>query len=119
MLFPGALVGGKVYIFGFIMMRAFIIESFNNFRAKLGHKKVKKLPKMTSLPLFGHTEVALGYFRFEGENEFQMKKLKLFQKLDRKTFPTRYLGLNLVKGKASKVWFEKALHIGSVAPRIG
>ena len=58
---------------------------------------------MTSLPLFGHTKAALGDSTFEGENDLQMKIFKMFQKLDRNTFPMSYLGLNLAKGKALKI----------------
>jgi len=64
---------------------------------------------MTSLPLFGHTEAALGDFSFEGGNYLQMKKFKLFQKLDRNTFPMSHLGLNVAKGKASKSGWKAAL----------
>jgi len=48
---------------------------------------------MTSLPLFEHTKAALGYFTFEGANDLQIKKCKMFQKLDRNTFPMSYIGL--------------------------
>jgi len=66
---------------------------------------------MTSLPIFGHTEAALGDLTFEGENDLQMKKLKMLQKLDKNTFQISYLGLNLAKGKASKTGSEVALRI--------
>jgi len=75
----------------------------------------KNYQKMTSLPLFGHTEVALGDFTFDGENDLQMQKFKMFQKLDRNTFPMRYLWLNLDKGKASKNGYEAVLRTWPVA----
>jgi len=84
-----------VCIFGFSMMRASILESFNNFGANIGFLKVKKQSKNTSLPLFGHTEAVLGDSTFERANDLQIQKLKMFQKLDRNTFPMSYLGLRV------------------------
>lgn len=69
---------------------------------------------MTSLPLFGHKETALGDFTCERENEIQMKKFKMFQKLDKKTFRMRYIGLNFARGEASKSGCEVALRIEEI-----
>jgi len=53
----------------------------------------------------------LGESTFEGANDLQIIKFKVFQKLDRQGFPTGYLGPDLVKLKASKSSFEVALRI--------
>ena len=72
-------------------------------------KGQKNYQTMTSLPLFGHREAALGDFTFEGAHDLQMKMLNMFQKLDRKTFTMSYLGLDLANGKASKTGCESVL----------
>ena len=64
---------------------------------------------MTSLPLFGHTEATLEDFTFEGENDIQMQKFKMFHKLNRKAFQMSHFGLNLAKGKSSKIGSEAVL----------
>ena len=74
--------------------------------------------KMTSLPLFGRTEVALGDSTIACANDLQMQKFKLFLKLDRNTFPMGYFELNLAKGKASKSSSEVILCTWLVALRI-
>lgn len=117
-LLMGTLFGEMDCIFRFSMMSTSIPKSFSKFGANLGHLKVKKPSKNTSLPLFGHTGSSLGS-TFEGGNDLQMKNLKMFQKLDRNTFIASYIGLNLVKEKDSKIWSEAALRIGTVALHIG
>jgi len=51
----------------------------------------------------GTQEETLGDSTFEGGIDLQMKKLKQFQKLDKNKFPMSSLGLNLAKGKTSKI----------------
>ena len=70
---------------------------------------------MTSLPLFVHIEATLDDVTFEAENDLQMQKFKMFQKIDRNNFPMSYLGLNLDKGRASKSSCEVVLHTWLVA----
>ncbi len=94
-LFPGALFGEKDYIFRFSMMRELNPENFSNFGAKLGHQKVKKLPKNDLTASFWTHKSSLGRFHFWGENDLQIKKFKMLQKLDRKIFQMRYIGLCL------------------------
>lgn len=72
---------------------------------------------MTSLPIFGNTEATLEDFNFEGENDLQMQKFKLLQKLDLNTFPMSDIGLNFAKGKASKSGWKVVLHFWLMALR--
>jgi len=116
-LFLGALVGGKAYIFGFSMMRDQSKKISKYLEQKRPTKRSKNYQKMTSLPLSGHTKVALGDSIFEGSNDLQMKKFKMLKKLDRKTFPMSYHGLNLSKGKASKSGWKATLCFWLMAPR--
>lgn len=118
-LFTGRLLGEMACIFGFNMMRESNPENSSNFGEKFGHLKVKQtIKKMTSLPLFGHIEATLEDSRFEGGNDLQMKKFKMLQKLDRKIFTMSYRGLNLAKGKASKISCEVALRTWAMALHI-
>jgi len=55
-LFPGALVGGKFYIFGFSMMRASIPKNFRRFWSKNGPPKGPKTIKKCPLCLFLDTQ---------------------------------------------------------------
>ena len=74
---------------------------------------------MTSLPLFGHTEAALGDFTFDRANELQIEKLKIFRKVDLTVFPTSYPTLTLDISKVVKSLIEVALCIYEVALRVG
>jgi len=101
------------------MIIASNLENLRNFGAQLGHQKVKKPLKTNDLSAsFGNIEVALEDSTFEEVNDFQMHKLKMFQKLDMETFPMSYLGLNLAKRKASKISCEVALRTWLVELRI-
>jgi len=66
-LFHGAFFGGKAYTFGFIMMRESKPENFSSFGAKLGHQKVKQLPKNDLSTSFWTHRSSLGRFYFLGE----------------------------------------------------
>jgi len=49
------------------------LSKFQSFWGRIGPQKGQKTTlKMTFLPLFGHTEAALGDSNFEGSNELQM-----------------------------------------------
>ena len=86
------------------MMITSIPKSFSNFEAKLGHLKVKKPSKKDlSASFWTHRKQPWKIPLLRGENGLQMHKLKMFQILDRNTFPMSYLGLNLAKGKVSKI----------------
>ena len=64
-----------------------------------------------SATFFATQEVVLGESTFGGENELQIRKIKLFQKLDRQGFPTSQLTLDLDTKNASKTLLEMALRI--------
>ena len=64
---------------------------------------------------FATQEAVLGESTFGGENELQIRKIKLFQKLDRQGFPTSQLEPNLETRKASKTGPEVELRIKFLA----
>jgi len=89
------------------------------FGEDLSHQKVKKTPKKCPLyHFFDPQEVVLGESTFRGENGLQIRKFKLFQKVDRKGFPTSHLGPDLDEWKTYKMTSEVALHIKFLALHI-
>ena len=60
---------------------------------------------------FSTKEAILGESNFGGENELQIRKIKLFQKLDRQGFSTSQPSPDLDTRKASKIGLEMVLRI--------
>jgi len=75
-----------------------------------GPPKGPKTPQKCPLCHFLAThETMLGDCNFGGANELQIKKFKLFQKVNSHGFPTSYPAPDLDLWKPSKISWEKAL----------
>ena len=109
-----------VYIFGIIMEKYESSKMAKNFGQDLGLQNGKKTPKKCPLyNFFATQEAVLGESIFGGANGLQILKFILFQKVDSISFPISYPTPVLDCGTPSKIGLEKALHIGSMALRIG
>ena len=78
-------------------------KTFHQFWRRSRPPKGKKTPKKCPLCHFlDPHEAILVESTFEGSNQLQIRKFKVFKKLDRQGFPKSYLGFDLVVRKASK-----------------
>ena len=94
-------------------------RNFHQFWRRSWPLKGQKTPKMCPLCHFLDTqEPVLGESTFEGGNDLQIRKFKVFQKLDRQGFPTSYRGPDLDEWKPTKSILEAALCIKLRALRI-